>query len=99
MDSLSFSAARSSLVRFVKHSFFNGLTDTVKKVAIFRERREKNKTERLLRTVKGRKLISNMKNDLDLVRVYWKTPRKIFFLKMILEAIKDSMLRKGYCEQ
>ena len=39
-----------------------------------------------------------MKNANELQRVYWKNPEKLICLKMTFEAIKESMLRKGYIQ-
>lgn len=72
---------------------------TIKKFTVFEELKETEKTEAMFKRIYGWKLLTTLKNDHDLMTVYWKNPNKIIFLKMVLEAIKDSMLRKGYCEQ
>jgi hypothetical protein len=44
----------------------------------------------------GFNLIKKMKLDCEISKVYWKNPRKILFLKMLFEAISDSLSRQGY---
>ena len=46
----------------------------------------------------GFNLIKKMKLDYEISKVYWRSPQKIVLLKMIFEAISDSLSRQGYSQ-
>jgi len=46
----------------------------------------------------GFNLIKKIKLDYEISKVYWRNPQKILFLKMLFEAISDSLSRKGYSQ-